>query len=295
MKYHYKSRFHLTLKAYLFVWMILHVVFNFSNHITMKNISIWGKNNPWKARLIIAVAHFMLVAIAVLIGVWSYIDDVRITNGMMITVLLIFILTAFFYPIRGSRSMLFGASYHRRKKSDALLLLSATFLLSGGVNQFCFAPVYENVKTPVARQVVHRNTEAIRAQPSIYEKKATKESLRIQKKNLKHKVKVLKKEIRTEEPMGNNFLLRLFLGMITLAAMFGFLVVISNLACQLSCAGMGGAAFLVSIGGLGLAIFLTIIIFRSIARLRQPYENKTAPPTNEAEKIVPAKRVIKDN
>src|SRR5687768_5763666 len=102
----------------------------------MKKISFWSKNNPVKARIIIGISHLLIIMIAIFLGINSYVEDVRFSKTGLLLLATVFMVAYLLYPRKGIKEGLFKYSYRRRVKHDIVMLISFTFVLVIGVNQF---------------------------------------------------------------------------------------------------------------------------------------------------------------
>jgi hypothetical protein len=252
--------------------------------IEMKKISLWGKNNPWKARIIIAVSHLLLTGMAIGLGIQSYLDDVRVSREMIEAFIIIFILAYFLYPIRGMKKGIFTHTYIRQKKHDFILAFSTFLFIGGATNQYAYEPLAVSDAQLHVVPVVYRLKEQQKAPSSIAAKKDFRMALKSYVKDIKLQVKEMKRKKNNglSLPEGNYskgglVAAKVLLFLLTLSLAFFLFVGVASLACTLSCNGQEGAAVLVFIGGLSLIIFLMIISIRGIVRMGKPKKDRIIP------------------
>jgi len=81
----------------------------------MKTLSFFAKNNPLKARYILAFAHVLVWLIAIFLGVYLFLHDLPIPFWVGIVFAHLFFLAYFLYPYRDHKKGLFKYSYFRQK------------------------------------------------------------------------------------------------------------------------------------------------------------------------------------
>jgi hypothetical protein len=250
----------------------------------MRKVSVWGKNNPWKARIILAITHVILSMMAILLGLQAFFNDIQFTNSMMVVVLNVYLSAYLFYPIQGYREGLFRFTYIRQKKHDAVIVLTTFFILVGWVTQFAFEPLSKEEPQVMVIPIVLKLNEPIQANSTMSNRKDIRENL----KTLRNSINVQEKEWKMEKRIGLispdtthtrnplTIAAKAFLILFTLLLAGGLIGGVFSLSCSLFCSGHEIAAWIVAIGGFTLTIFLTIIAIRGIVRSGKSRKKKIA-------------------
>ncbi len=225
----------------------------------LKSCSYWARNNPVKARWIIAAAHIAGVLNAYCLRLLGYLEDWHWPLWITPVALSVFFLAYWFYPDpkRRNQPSLFAYSWGRQKLADALLILSAWILIVSGTNGL---PQPEIAAQPRAVPAALHWTpdQAIKATPE-------KEFFKTARHKVKSELKALKADWKKHKKEGDTagkvalVILTILLGLVLL---YGLVL----LSCSISCSGNEGLAIVVLIGGLAGIIVGTVFAIRAILR-----------------------------
>lgn len=236
----------------------------------LKNISLWAKNNKYKAWVLIALFQLLMAGIAMASGLSFYLLNIAIPYWLIPLSFTAFGLAYVLYPSRRDRGGWLAYTYHRQKLADFSLLFSTAIIIATATYNFCVQPLQTSstVGQVSAKFIVLGSEDHKAAEAPKLSKKELRKKFRKHRKEIKKQLKKFKKQWRTNKKKGekgDTFLkIALVLGVLLLTTVLGYLV--AALACNLSCSGNGTAASIVLIVGwaatLGLAVFAIIRIFK---------------------------------
>lgn len=231
----------------------------------MRNLSIWAKSNPAKARVIIGLAHIFGGVNAIILGIILYVTEFGYSSWLMVTLANLFFVAFFFYPRKSSIKGLFKYSYFRQKLHDFTLVVSGILAFALMINNFLSlnssAVPFENSEVKL---IVHK----AESHPEANTKKGFKSELRAKakqlRKNIKKELKELKKAWKNQKRNGNPGLVKALLIMLTIGVAVSLGMLVAALACNLSCSGYEALALIVLILGWGGIVWLGIIAIKNI-------------------------------
>ena len=227
----------------------------------MKKISIWAFLHKWPARIIIIVAHFVLIAIALFLGDLIKTSGIRIPSEVIYGLAGLFILLFITYPVKNDKPK-YRNFYKSRKTADfALVSISFLLLLSFGNHYhldknrspFHFNHAYATELNPGKTPLEARTIE-----PSPKKKSSFFTNW---KKKLKENIRTIRREYKDATPAERTALI-----ILAVVAALALLYLVAALACNLSCAGSDGAAIVVAVLGTALIIFLLVRVIKRIKR-----------------------------
>jgi len=236
----------------------------------MKKISIWAKQNPWKARITIIFSHILLFLLAWFTGTQLYAIGKELPAFFMFLFVLIYLIAAFTYPSKKNKSGTNIPFLYLKQKSSDLLLAAATF---GMV--VCLAADNENVFRFYTTSFANLTSVSIKGK----EKSTANEilaSLKYRDKSTltRSEKKILRQEFKKElklytiaklsgkkDEAGNAGLI-----ILAIIAALGLLYVLAALSCSISCSGSEGAAVLVVVLGTAAIVVGLIVVIRAIKR-----------------------------
>lgn len=227
----------------------------------LKNISLWGKNNPIKARIIIVLSHLILLLSSIYLGVISYVYDFDLPYEIIPILVSLFFLAYWFYPKKGQRNGWQRHSYTRQKTMDGVLIVSSFVILVLGVNRFAVEPI------PLSSAKAHFIVNTSPKQQS--EKLNLRKTFKSIKKKLKNDLKELKNSVKrngTDNPKAHQILLVC----LTLLLTTGLIFLSIGLSCNISCSGQGSVATIVLVGGIIASIGIAVLLINLILK-----KNKT--------------------
>lgn len=224
----------------------------------MKKLSIWGQKHPWVARLSLVALHTYLFGLAAATGIWLYAKTITIPYGWITLSMGIFLLAFFFYPIRGSKYLLFKHSFWRQKCLDLALVCTSMVIVAGASNQWTRADQKLLTTTYRAQNIVHKvHPKSLRK-----EKRRTKRAYRKQLvKEIRATIKQIKKK-KTSTAQTALIILTIIAGLYAL-------LMVTALSCSVSCSGNQGGAMLLLFSGLGLVVFLAILAIKAILKMER--------------------------
>lgn len=243
----------------------------------MKQLSLWAKSNPWKARLIIIISHLLIVLLAWFTGSEIYGLSDELPGYLKIIFVLVFVIAAFSYPFKKSQA---AYSYAKQKTCDFLLALSTFGMVtgiaaSGEISFGSLSPLYastpsainNNKKDPTAEQILESLKYRDKSSLTRVEKRILKNEF---KKQLK--VWTLAKISGNKEEGGKAGLL-----ILAIVAAVGLFFLVASLSCSLSCNGSDAAAIVVLLLGTAAIVLGLLAVIRSINKKKR---NKIEPKTD---------------
>ena len=239
----------------------------------MKQLSIWAKRNPRKARFIIIVSHLLILLLAWFTGSeLSGLSD-TLPVYLKIVFVLVFIIAAFSYPIKKDRSI--GKSkysYAKQKTCDFLLALSTFGMVtgiaaSGEISFGSLSPLYASTPSAINNNMKDPTAEQILASLKYRDKSTlTRAEKRILKAEFKKQLKIWTfAKISGNKEEGSNA------GLVILAIVgaVGLFYLVAALSCSLSCNGSDAAAVVVLLLGTAAIVLGLLAVLRSIKRKRR--------------------------
>ena len=234
-------------------------------YLSPKSLSFWAKGHPQTARWYIAIAHCILIPLALLLGflLWlNHFEYSPLSHDIFTT---LFLLSIIGYPIKGAVQAFWRYSYQRHKALDFTIVLSGFLALASLTSmKLEQTPLYASeaqglkiaLKTP---EEAKSTLTYLRENTSWH---ALKKNARMLKKELREGHKMAKKQ-------GGDTALRVLYTFLVLLLAAGLAYLIAAWSCSLACSGQEGAANILLIGGGALLILLTVISIRAIWRKRK--------------------------
>ena len=93
----------------------------------MRKLSLWGKNNPWKTRLIIIFSHIILFQLAWFVGNELVSIGINLPGYLKYLIVFVSLLVFITYPSAKSKSEYKIVSYYTRQKICDFLFALSTF------------------------------------------------------------------------------------------------------------------------------------------------------------------------
>lgn len=223
----------------------------------MKTISRWGQRHPWKTRLIITLIQFLLGGYAALGGIWLYAQGWVLPGYLLSISVGLFLLATLFYPDRRSHRRLFRHTYYRQKGLDLSLIVLSLMMVMSVSNQYTHSVVTDNLPYRVELMVNKTHSKQLKS-----ERKSIREHLKQQRQKVKTEVRALVKEMKAQKASGEQILLIILTILGALVLLYG----LAALSCSIACSGADGLAILVFLVGLGLIVWLTVVLIKKISR-----------------------------
>lgn len=235
----------------------------------MKQLSLWAKGNPWKARLIIIVSHILILLLAWFTGnEISGLSD-ELPGYLKIIFVLVFVIAAFSYPVKKSKTVY---SYAKQKTCDFLLVLSTFGMVtgiaaSGEISFGSLSPLYASTPSAINNNKKDPTAEQILASLKYRDKNSlTRVEKRILKAEFKKQLKIwtLAKISGNKEEGGKAGLL-----ILAIVGAVGLFFLVASLSCSLSCNGSDAAAIVVLLLGTAAIVLGLLAVIRSINRKKR--------------------------
>lgn len=231
----------------------------------MKKLSRWAKDHPKSARIIIAISHVLAVLNAVVLGVFLYFNNWGEAKWPLLFLGNLFFLAYIFYPKKHRRKQSSrSAFYVRQKIHDFILVVSYSFVLVLGVNNFFTISADQFAFTQQGKAVFIANR--INADHSRVERKKLRSVAKTQVKQLKKQIRYEFQELKKEykKQTGEKVGLKILLIFLTVVVALALGALVAALACELSCSGQEGLALVVIILGWGGIVWGGIIAVKNI-------------------------------
>lgn len=235
----------------------------------MKQLSLWAKNNHWKARLVIIVSHILILLLAWFTGnEISRLSD-ELPGYLKILFVLVFVIAAFTYPVKKSKAVY---SYAKQKTCDFLLALSTFGMVtgiaaSGEISFGSLSPLYASTPSAINNNKKDPTAEQILASLKYRDKSSlTRVEKRILKNEFKKQLKVwtLAKISGNKEEGGKAGLL-----ILAIVGAVGLFFLVASLSCSLSCNGSDAAAIVVLLLGTAAIVLGLLAVIRAINRKKR--------------------------
>jgi hypothetical protein len=233
----------------------------------MKSISRWGAQHIKYSRIIIVLCHLLLVAQAIMLGLWT--SAMQMETGTWITIGIgnIFFIAYLLYPWFKADRGFFKYSYLRQKALDFILVISYFLIIVGGVNQFVAPGLSGSESIVEARFIVyHHNPGKDTNQGSELTYKTKVKAL---KKQLRAELIQLKQTLKAKNDKGGVVIVKILLVLLSVGLALALAYLIAVLACGVACSGTEGLAWVILIVGWAGAIWLLVLALKAILRRRQ--------------------------
>jgi hypothetical protein len=249
----------------------------------MKRLSIWGKNNPTKAKIIIGISHTFIVLNAICLGFLLFVSDFGTFKWISIIFANLFFIAYLFYPEKDIEAKQFQVSYKRRKIHDFFLVISYAIVIVFGINNFLLQENedYRPKERVTAKFIVNKSKSENQA--SYQRKPITKVRAGIQKikKQIRYEFRELKYELRKQNDRTGLIIYKILLTMLIVGATLALGMLVAALACNLSCSGNEGLAYVVLVLGWTSLIWLQIILIKKVVKMKGQKKNVNNPPADD--------------
>ena len=248
----------------------------------MRKLSLWGKNNPWKARFIIIFSHIILFLLAWFIGNELASTGINMPGFFKYLIVFISFLTFITYPSAKNKSAYKIVPYYTRQKICDFLFALSTFgmivcLTGSGENISTF---FSDIRASTLSSIEKGKTKPKAAEILTSLEHRDKSTLthsekRVLKKEFKKQIGIyIKAKITGDKDESGHA------GLIILAIIgaLGLFLVVSALACSLGCNGSGTGAIAVFVLGTTAIVFGLLAVIRAIERKGK---DKKQPPSKE--------------
>ncbi|HZE86037.1 MAG TPA: hypothetical protein VE035_17075 [Puia sp.] len=245
----------------------------------MKHISYWARRHPLQARLAIVLLHLILIPLAFYIGSSLRQLHITIAPPVILLALSLFLVTATFYPRKGSRQ------YWRQKTCDMILCACSFVMISSLGNTDSLSPLTAEHSygcdaipsgKPTAEEILASNPEKGNTHLSRQEKK-------ILKKEFRKQFLAYTKALATGDGHGAE---RALLILLAVVVAVGLIALLAGLACSISCSGSPGLAFVLFFLGTAGIVVLTVISIKAISHIGRRKPADPASPSPAVPNIV---------
>lgn len=239
----------------------------------MKNLSIWAKDNRFKALVITIILHVILGYFYFYFGALLFLQKIVLPSTLLYISTILFLTAYLFYPIKNVQKGIYKKTYFREKQWQLVAMISAIiFLVFIGNHSTRSAFSQQNLLQEYSAQTIALD---IRKKVKV-EKKMSRKLIRKAKRQLRKRIRRNVKKLRRTEKEMTKFerFLAIFLAILG-AIILGFLVLV--LSCNLVCSGNELLAAIVLVGGSGFIIGGLIAVIRKIAltKTREPVDKKS--------------------
>lgn len=242
----------------------------------MKKISCWAAANRWKSRIIMIIAHILILSLGWYTGVSLNKTNVSLPGILLFVFVGCYLLSIIYYPSKKEKRTLgIRRFYSKQKFFDFSIAFAAwAMIVCIGNNKNIQTGIfnYVSASSTVAVSVVTEKPTAAQILESLkYRDKSTltKQEKRILKNEFKHQLKrYVAATVRGDKAASGEA------GTIVLAciAAAGLLYLVAALSCNLSCNGNDGAAIIVALLGTGGIVLGLVLIIKGVQRKRQREE-----------------------
>ena len=245
----------------------------------MTKLSVWARQHPANARIIIVVLHLFLILLAMYAGTMLVQLDLKLPVFSFYICCLLFLVAVFIYPPRHQRYYHFNKRqlYIIRKSCDFILGISSfmmiLFLAGKNYTRDSFSPMF-SVKALLVTGRDKPTAAAIVASLSYRDKATlTRSEKRILRTEFRRQLKAYTiAKIKKED----NRAAKILLIVLAIIAAVGLTYLLAGLSCSIACGGAEGLAVLVFIAGLaGILVLLMYTIKKIKTYHKNPAEEKT--------------------
>ena len=148
---------------------------------------------------------------------------------------------------------------------DFLLIGAAGLMLVTHANHSEYQHYNVSEEKAYTQPIVLKEKAIAKKEMTKAEKKSWRKKIKENRKKIKSEIRATVKELRGESATAG----QVGLVLLTILGAIVLLGLVLTLTCSLSCSGSPGAATLVFLLGLGLTIFLTIVVIRSIFKKKK--------------------------
>lgn len=232
-------------------------------------LSKWAHDHLWTARLLVVMAHLLLIPLALFIGRQLQFLNIHIPSAVLFSSVVIYLMAFAAYPLRSERGKRWNKTtfYIRQKACDAIILSTSVLMIIQLSNEYTRTGRFNLLQgwqttayasLPVAGKIERKKNILSLVHPKNTSSSSSL-SWREQRKQLREnwkKVKAYLKKTDSADRVGLTLLS--ILGAI---ALLGLLLI---LVCDLSCSGQEGAAIAVGVLGTAGVIALFILLMKRI-------------------------------
>ncbi len=232
----------------------------------MRKISWWAKQNPWKARVTIAILYVLITASALYMAGNLLALSIQASGWLLFAALALFAGGALYYPYKKRRNTYPPTFnfYARQKTCDWMLAFSA-FLLVGFIgntsgNPFFFSGIIKGASTgsislaPVPVPAKEGKKSSVTFKPTKSERKAL----------LKELKKLLRQSLHDQRERDINKGTRVSLLILSIIGGVVLSMLLATISCSLACSGADTLAILVLAFGTAAIVGLLVLTIRGI-------------------------------
>ena len=225
----------------------------------MRKIACWAASHPWSARFILVFLYLPLNIAGIVLGDLLFDIGIEFPPYILYTACFIALATMAYYPSR--RYPVFTKNFFaKRKTADFMLLCCTVCMIAFTGNHLNSGQTYSLINSaggsPSAGNYYSGIASVRPAQPA--GKTVTKKQLR---KKVFSWLKSMRKKYK-DMPDGVKILYILLAALVIIVTLY----LILALACSISCGGLQAIGYVLLLLGIGLGIFVTVLIFKRLSR-----------------------------
>lgn len=231
----------------------------------MKKVSYWASQHLFWSRLLLILGFAILFGLGIYLGYLFFLEDVKLSDSSQTIVFLVLLIGIFSYPFTHHKHQFWKHSYYRQKVADWTILLAIFLLVMINTNHLLYDWIANDLGEEYQSMLIVDFPSADTDKDKKLNKKAERKRWKLERKKMvkqfKGQLKYLKKQRKAakQDNTGVDLLFVLYI-----SALIGVLILfIGLLVCALSCSGLGVAAAIVGLGGLGIALVLLVIGIRT--------------------------------
>lgn len=237
---------------------------------SMKKLSFWAREHKWEARVLIIASLAALAVFALLSGILLRQLGLLLPGIFLFASAGLYLAAFIAYPFafQKKRERSATAFYRRQKTCDMMLAATSFLLMLFFANRpekiFSYGPSLQAASTlpsSLPADSIQKKYKSIPAfSASLKDENGVPLKWKEKKKLLKEQVRAIKQDRDMSDGAKAGLII------LSIAVALGLVYGVAAIACNLSCSGQEGAAAVVMIGGVGVIIFLTVLVIRSIVR-----------------------------
>jgi hypothetical protein len=232
----------------------------------MKNISWWARKHVWASRIGILIIYVIITLLAVSAGNNLNALNIHISDYLLASALLLFILGALFYPVKKQKNNYPFNFYTRQKLCDSLLgfstFLVVSFVVDAPHHSFSFVESIRGASIISIPADLTRDSNSLKDARKL---PVTFRQTKAQRKALLKELKaVLRQSLHNPRVKDLNSGTRITLVVFSIIGAVGLSALLAGLACNIACTGSGTLAVFVAVFGAVAIATLLIVTIRAI-------------------------------
>ena len=249
----------------------------------LMTLSKWAHDHLWTARLLVVIAHLLLIPLSLFIGWELHLLNIHIAGTVLFGSVAVYLMAFAAYPHRSERGIRWNKKtfYIRQKTCDAIILgttvlmivqLSNEYARTGRFNLLQGWQTTAYASLPVKGKIERKKTFLSLVHPKNTSSTSSRLSWREQRKLIRENWRKVKEYIKKTDSDD-----RVSLTLLSILGALALLFLLMMLVCNLSCSGQEGAA--IAVGVLGTAGIIALFIFL-MKRINKKHPTAPAQPQN---------------